>query len=220
MLTMRMTPKMRERPLASRKRRAPYERPLKVWTIQKSGLTPALLQTQHAGGVRADDALLVLLAETDGLGLDDGERSLHAHVEAEVRAEHHAIRAHGGDQVAEGGGIMADDVVGEAAEIGAEGALRHALRLGPDALPVPEASVHVGHGAARMRQAHRELGETIEHAAEHQVRGSDGGVEGIAEKIAQVIGSESLATDHPQRMKEHGQAQGGRALEDAEERGI
>src|SRR5215467_15845955 len=161
MLTMRMTPKMRESPLASRKRRAPYERPLKVWTIQKSGLTPLLLQTQHAGGVLADDARLVLLAETDGLGLDDGERPLHAHVEAEVRAEHHAIRAHGGDQVAEGSGIVADDVVGEAAEIGAEGALRHAFRLGPHSLPVPESAVHVGQGAARMGQAHREAGQAI-----------------------------------------------------------
>src|SRR4029450_10574272 len=36
MLTMRIMPKMSERPPARRKRRAPYETPLKSWLIQKS----------------------------------------------------------------------------------------------------------------------------------------------------------------------------------------
>ena len=39
MLTMRMTPKISESPLDRRKRSAPYDSPLKVWTIQKSGRT-------------------------------------------------------------------------------------------------------------------------------------------------------------------------------------
>src|SRR4029077_13032448 len=146
MLTMRMTPKMRERPLARRKRSAPYERPLNVWTTQKSGRTPSLLQTQHAGGVGADDALLVLAAEPGRLRLNDGQRPLEPHVEAEVGAQHHPIRAHGGDEIAEGGRVMANDVVGEATEIGAEGFFRHALRLRPHPLPVTEASVQIGQG--------------------------------------------------------------------------
>ena len=39
MLTMRITPKMSERPLARRKRSAPYETPLKSWVIQNSPRT-------------------------------------------------------------------------------------------------------------------------------------------------------------------------------------
>src|SRR5438093_11579355 len=120
MLTMRMTPKMRERPLARRKSSAPYERPLNVWTTQKSGRTPPLPQTQHAGGVGAGDAFLVFAAEPGRLRLDDGQRALEAHVGAEVGAQHHPIRTHGGHEIAEGRGVVADDGVGEASEIGAE----------------------------------------------------------------------------------------------------
>jgi len=36
MLTMRIMPKMSERPPARRKSRAPYDTPLKSWLIQKS----------------------------------------------------------------------------------------------------------------------------------------------------------------------------------------
>src|SRR5881409_2060024 len=135
MLTMRMTPKIRERPLARRKSSAPYERPLNVWTTQKSGRTPSLPETQHAGGVGSNDAFLVLAAEPGRFRLDDGERPLEAHVEAEIGAQHHPIRTHGGDEIAEGRRVVADDVVGEAAEIGAEGFLRHAFRLRPHSLP-------------------------------------------------------------------------------------
>src|ERR1700687_6367692 len=100
MLTMRMTPKISESPLARRKRSAPYDRPLKVWTTQKSGRTRLLAQAQHAGGVGADDAVLVLPAEPRRLGLNDRERPLVPHVEAEVGAEHHAVRPDRGDEVA------------------------------------------------------------------------------------------------------------------------
>src|SRR5512132_1100905 len=101
MFTMRMTPKISESPLASRKSNAPYDNPLNVCTIQKSGRTRPLTQVQHAGGVAAHDSALVLQAESRRLGLDDGERPVVAHVEAEVRSEHDAIRSDGGDQVAE-----------------------------------------------------------------------------------------------------------------------
>src|SRR2546426_1110299 len=53
-LTTRMTPKIRLRPLASRKSSAPYDRPLKVWMIQNSLLTTrargSLGEPQHAPG--------------------------------------------------------------------------------------------------------------------------------------------------------------------------
>src|SRR6266567_1731663 len=159
MLTMRMTPKISESPLARRKRSAPYDSPLNVWTTQKSGRTRGLAQAQHAGGVVANDAALVLQAEPRRPGGNDGERPVVAHVEAEVRPEHHAVRAHRDDQVAQRAGVVADGVVGEAPEVGAERLLRHALRLGPHPLPVTQTPVQVRQRPAGMREADGQFGE-------------------------------------------------------------
>src|SRR6202795_5148180 len=161
MLTMRMTPKISESPLDKRKRSAPYDSPLNVWTIQKSGRTRGLAQVQHAGGVVADDAALVLLAEPRRLGLDDRERPLVAHLEAEVGAEHHAVRADRVDEVAKRARVVADDVVAEATEIGAEGFLRPVFRFGPHAVAVTEMSVEVRHAAARVGQTIFEFWQPI-----------------------------------------------------------
>src|ERR1700693_1883612 len=192
MLTIRITPKISDSPLARRKRSAPYDTPLNVWTTQKSGRTPSLAQAQHAGGVPADDAVLVLPAEPRRLGLDDRERPLVPHVEAEVGAEHHAVRADRVDQVAKRARVVADDVVAEAAEIGAEGLLRPVFRFRPHALDVKEAAVEVRHGAARVGQAAFELRQPVEDASEHQVRGGDRGVEWVAEEVAEVEGRQPL----------------------------
>src|SRR5215467_4963876 len=71
-----------------------------------------------------------------------------------------------------------------------------------------------------MRQAHREFGETIEHASEDQVRGSDGGVERIAEEVGEIVWSEPFAAHYPQWMEQHGQPQRSRTLEYGKEFGI
>src|SRR5262249_33238351 len=164
MLTMRMTPKISESPLARRKRSAPYDSPLNVWTTQKSERTRDLTQAQHASGVVATDAALILPAEPRRPGGNDGQRPVVAHVEAEVRPEHHAVRAHRGDEIAQRARVVADDVVGEAPEVGAEGLLRHPLRLGSHPLPVTEAAVQIRQRAAGVREADGQFGQPIEHA--------------------------------------------------------
>ncbi len=112
---------------------------------------------------------------------------------------------------------MADGVVGEAAEIGAEGLLRALLRLGANLLAVTEPAVKIRQRPARVGQADLERREPVEHATEDQMRRGDGGVEWIAEEIAQVEGREPLGADHAERMEQHGQTERGGALEDREE---
>src|SRR6185369_8241750 len=103
-LTILMTPNIKDRPLASRKRSAPYEMPLKDCAIQNSGLTRRAggsAEAQQPGGVLAHDLGLVGPRELDRVVADDVDRLVVAHVEAEIGAEHHPVRAHGGDQVAQ-----------------------------------------------------------------------------------------------------------------------
>src|SRR5215467_7550220 len=122
-LTTRMTPKIRLRPLASRKRSAPYDSPLKVWMIQNSLLTARtrspLSEPQQAGGVVAEDARLIRSLELESLG-DDVARPVVPHVEAEIAAEHHAVGADGLDEPAQRFRRVADRVVAEATQVGAE----------------------------------------------------------------------------------------------------
>src|SRR6266568_959184 len=68
-----------------------------------------------------------------------------------------------------------------------------------------------------MGQAHLEFGQPVEDAAEDEVGGGDGGVEGITEEIAEVERLQALGAHDAKRMQEHGQAEGGRALEDRKE---
>src|SRR3984893_4193301 len=219
MLTTRMTPKMRESPLARRKRRAPYDSPLNVWRIQKTDRMPRLPQAQQAGGIVAHDAILILSIEPDGLRLDGGARPLIPHVEAEIGAEHHAIRAHGGHEIAQRPRVVADDVVGEATQVGAERLLRALLRLRAHPLAVPEPAVQVRQRSARMGQAHLELGQPVEDAAEDEVGGGDGGVEGIAEEVGEVERLQTLGADDAKRMQERGHAKAARAPDSASGRG-
>src|SRR6187402_877076 len=57
-LMMRITPKISESPLARRKRSAPYDTPLNIWTTQKSTPTPSLAQAHWEYGAR-DEKLRV-----------------------------------------------------------------------------------------------------------------------------------------------------------------
>src|SRR6266511_3413961 len=118
---MRMTPKMSESPLARRNRSAPYESPLKV------------CETQQARGVASQDPFSIRSLELE-LFLDHIAGQLVAHVEAEVAAEHHAVHAHRLDQIGERARVVADRVVGEAAQIRARRTPRLLLRLRAHAL--------------------------------------------------------------------------------------
>src|SRR5882724_13353886 len=81
---MRMTPKMSDRPLARRKRSAPYDRPLNVWMTQKSGRMAGLgvncheivRGRQEADGrttvKRAMAALPIVVVQPRGQGLGAG----------------------------------------------------------------------------------------------------------------------------------------------------
>src|SRR3989442_8269082 len=96
---------------------------------------------------------------------DDVARADVAHVEAEVAAEHDAIRADRRDEIAEGVRRVADRVVGEAPEVALEGLPGAVARLGPHALAVAKPPDEVRERAARVRQAHLELRVAVEDAA-------------------------------------------------------
>src|SRR5207248_5722670 len=91
-LTTRITPKINESPLASRKSSAPYDRPLKVWVTQNSRVTgsPRLRlrlarppsQPQEAPRVLRQDAGPVARGELCAAH-DDLARPRRAHVETE-----------------------------------------------------------------------------------------------------------------------------------------
>src|SRR5262249_33900466 len=169
--TTRITPKISDRPLASRNSSAPYDRPLKVCVTQNPPVTgsPRLRlrlarprsQPQQTPRVLRQDAGPVARGERDPAH-DDLARARRAHVEAEVAADHHAIGADEGDEIAQRRRRVADRVVGEASQIGVERSLRHALRLRPDLLAVREPADEVRHGAAGVWQAHLELREAGE----------------------------------------------------------
>src|SRR5262245_7753274 len=206
-LTTRMTPKIRLRPLASRKSSAPYDRPLKVWMIQNSLLTArargSLDEPQQAGGVVAEDARLISPLELEPLR-DDVARPVVAHVEAEVAAQHHPVGADGVDEPAERLGRVADGVVREAPQIGAERALGLVLVLGANALTVLHATGEIRNGATRVGQQHVEPREPVEDATQHEMRGRDRRIEGIAEQVAQIERLQTIVgADHRERVQEH-----------------
>src|SRR6266850_6207411 len=222
-LTTRITPKMSESPLASRNRRAPYERPLNVWVTQNSAVTGLAYGWGSRGGLRLarprsqaeqtprvlpQDAGPVARGQLDPAH-DDLARPRRPHVETEVAADHHAVRAHEADEVLHRRGRVADRVVREPSEIGVERTLRDALRLRPHLLPVGEPADEVRQGAAGMRQADLELREPVEHAAEDEVRGGDGGVERVAEEVVEVVAPQPVAgADHGERVQQDGQPPG------------
>src|SRR5688572_2869608 len=137
-----MTPKISDRPLASRKRSAPEDSPLKVWTIQNSAdiysegaaeapsdaspraglrrqsrrsnvvMRTCSGQTEQTGGGGAEDPALVRPVQP-GVLRHHLDGARVAHVEAIVAAQHDAIGAHGVDQEAQQVRRVADGVVGE-----------------------------------------------------------------------------------------------------------
>src|SRR6267378_561735 len=135
-LTTRITPKISESPLASRNRRAPYDTPLKVWVTQNSAVTGARRlarphsQAEQAPRVLRQDAGAVPRGQLEAAH-HDLARPRRAHVETEVAADHHAVRADEVDEVAQRRRRVTDRVVREAPQVGVEGTLGHALRLRP-----------------------------------------------------------------------------------------
>src|SRR5262249_18038361 len=130
--TMRITPKISERPLARRNSKAPYDRPLKVCVTQNS---PVTSQMQQAPGVLRQDAGPVACRELESAH-DDLARACRTHVEAEIAADHHAIGADEIYEIGKRGRRMADRVVAEAPQIRLERSLGDALCLRPDLLAV------------------------------------------------------------------------------------
>src|SRR5207244_2757954 len=160
---MRMTPKISESPLASRKSSAPYDSPLKVWTIQNSSVTRSG-QPEQAGRGGAQDPTLIGSTELR-VFRDDVDGALVAHVEAVVAAQHHAVGAHGVDEEAQQVRRVRDGVVGEAPEIRLERLLGHALRLHPHALPAGEPAHQARHAGPGVRQARPQATEGANQAA-------------------------------------------------------
>src|SRR2546428_13081763 len=88
---------------------------------------------------------------------DDVARADVAHVEAEVAAEHDAIRADRRDEIAEGVRRVADRVVGEAPGVALEGLPGAAARLGPPPPAGAKPPAGVRERAPRGGQAHLQL---------------------------------------------------------------
>src|SRR2546422_1876094 len=220
-LTTRITPKMSDSPLARRNRRAPYDRPLKVWVTQNSAVTGPRHAEPHS---QAEQTPRVLRQDPGAIprgqldpARDDLTRPRRTHVEAEVAADHHAVGADETDEVRERRRRVADRVVGEAPQIRVEGAPGHALGLGPHLLAVGEPADEIRHGAAGVRQADLEVREAVEHAAEDEVRGGDGGVERVAEEVVQVETAQTVGADDGERVQQDGQPPGLARREDRRE---
>src|SRR5690348_6996112 len=71
-----------------------------------------------------------------------------------------------------------------------------------------------------MGQADLELGVAVQHAAENEVAGGDGGIERIAQQVGKVKGLQALSADGGQRVQENGEAQGLDAGKNGLEQGI
>src|SRR3954447_5228246 len=111
----------------------------------------------------------------------------HAHVEGIVAAEQDAIDTRIADQKFQHVLRVHDGIEVEPSKRLRRRLGQLVLRLLAYMPAVQEAPGLVGHEAAAMGEADLECRVALEHAAEHQARGGDGGIERIADQIVEVI---------------------------------
>src|SRR5438094_1772431 len=92
--------------------------------------------------------------------------------------------------------------------------------LRPHLETVPEAAGLIWQKSAAMRQAHFQRGMALEHAAEHEARARDRGLERQADQVFQVIRAEPLRRRAGMRVNEDEGAKLGRRGPERFERGI
>src|SRR5712671_5618984 len=100
------------------------------------------------------------------------------------------LRAGRRDQELERALVVKDRVIEQPADRFLRAVRETDLGLGADLEAVPEAAGLVGQKAAAVGKAHLKAGMAFEHAAEHQARARDRGLERQADEILEIVGSE------------------------------
>ena len=77
------------------------------------------------------------------------------------------------------------------------------FRLRPHVPAVHPAPALIGNEAAAMHHDEIELGMPLQHAAEDQARRRDGGVERIADQVAEIIGAQPIGAGDIAGMDHH-----------------
>src|SRR6266545_8339902 len=146
----------------------------------------AVHEAEHARRIAAENQDTILRGDCQSL--DACHAVEIAHVEGVIAAEQHAFRADRADQEFERLLGMEDRIVEQSPDRLLRIVLEIDLRLWSDIMTVPEASGLVGQEAAAVREAHLEHRVAFEHAAEHQARAGDRGLERQADEVFEIIG--------------------------------
>src|SRR5947209_18828006 len=77
-----------------------------------------------------------------------------------------------------------------------------ALRLCAHVPTVHETSGLIGDESPAMGEADLQRGMALEHAAEHETCGGDGGVERVADQISEIIGRQPIRARHADGVQE------------------
>src|SRR5580700_7952651 len=156
---------------------------------------------EHGGSLGAENGGAI------GLGYAERAHLPHAfertHVERIVAAEQHVRGPRPTDKGFELGPRVHDGVVIEPAQRGFRRYSERFLRFAADMPAVYPAPGLVGGEAAAVRQADLEGRMALQHAAEHDARGRDRGVERIADQVGEVVGAQPVGARDLHRMDQH-----------------
>src|SRR5712691_4789280 len=142
-------------------------------------------KAKHARRVAAEDQVAIVRGNRK---LADARDAIEIpHVEGIIAAEQDVRRADRRDQEFERRPGMKNGVVEQAGDRVLRAVLKLDLGLGPDLETVPEAAGLIGQESAAVREADLEPGIVLDHAAEHEARARDGGLERQADEVLQVI---------------------------------
>src|SRR5580700_5910274 len=142
-----------------------------------------------------------------------------AHVVRIIAAEEHPICADRGNQKFQRCLGVQNGVVEEAVEIPRRRMLHMHFRFRPHLPAVHPAAALVWDEAAAVRHDEIQLGMALEHAAENQAGAGDGGVERIADQVAEIIRAQPVGAGDIAGMDHHeGVEFGGRGPERLEAR--
>src|SRR5579862_8809081 len=126
-----------------------------------------------------------------------------AHIVRIIAAEEHPIGADRGNQKFQRRLGVQNGVVEEAVEKRRRRMLHMHLRLRPHLPAVHPAAALVGNEAAAVRHDEIELRVPLQHAAENQAGAGDGGVEWIADQVAEIIGAQPVGAGDIAGMDHH-----------------
>ena len=132
-----------------------------------------------------------------------GDAIEHGHVVGVIAAEQHAVAADQADHHLQRFARMQDGVVKVAQGDVLGLRLDVLLRLGAHLPAVLPARRLIGREAAAMRQHDLQFRMAVDHAAEIEAGRGNGGVERIADQIAEVIGLQPVGAGDVDRMDEH-----------------